>query len=120
MNEETGLVDSILTSWRPKYVVPLKNNPKKFARPKRKYGMDMGGFAISTTTLVVKSPKFKESSKSGFLESDFLQQCVGEMKHFEPLAGNCTRILVWHVKTELPKYTENPEKTMSIFNKLKN
>jgi len=68
----------------------------------------MAGFAFSTTALLAKKPRFLASSTAGMLETDFLSALVSEVSDLEPLAANCTRILVWHVKTLEPQYFNNP------------
>ena len=119
VNEDTGKVDAILTSWEPRYRIPIKGKPGKFTRPKRKYGIDMAGFALSTTALLTKEARFTPKSTSGMLETDFLSQLVNDVSELEPLAANCTRILAWHVKTIEPQYFNNPEKDESTFQLLK-
>ncbi|XP_064788527.1 galactosylgalactosylxylosylprotein 3-beta-glucuronosyltransferase 2-like [Oncorhynchus masou masou] len=70
-------------------------------RPDRPFAIDMAGFAVNLQ-VVLGSPRalFKRrGSQPGMQESDFLKQItkVGEL---EPKANNCTRVLVWHTRTE--------------------
>jgi hypothetical protein len=119
VNRETGQVDAILSTWKPRYRVPNPKRPGKFIHPKRKFAIDMAGFALSTTALQTKQARFTPESTSGMLETDFLSQLVQEVSELEPLAANCTRILVWHVKTMEPEYFNNPEKDEETFQLLK-
>ncbi|XP_024280670.1 galactosylgalactosylxylosylprotein 3-beta-glucuronosyltransferase 2-like [Oncorhynchus tshawytscha] len=70
-------------------------------RPDRPFAIDMAGFAVNLQ-VVLGNPRalFKRrGSQPGMQESDFLKQItkVGEL---EPKANNCTRVLVWHTRTE--------------------
>lgn len=119
VNEATGKVDAILSTWKPKYRVPVKNKPGTFTNPERKFGIDMAGFAFSTAALVEKKPRFDPQSTAGMLETDFLSMLVQDISDLEPLAANCTRILVWHVKTTEPQYFGNPESSDRTFELIK-
>ncbi len=64
----------------------------------RRWNVDMSGFAFSTTLLATQpSPRFKENSKTGFLETDFLAQIesagIASLVVFPELADS---IHVWH------------------------
>jgi len=109
VNLETGNVDAILSTWKPKYRIPVPGKPGQFTHPVRKFAMDMAGFAFSTTALMTTQARFQPTSTSGMLETDFLSLLVHNVGDLEPLAANCTRILVWHVKTTEPQYFNNPE-----------
>ncbi|XP_075044674.1 galactosylgalactosylxylosylprotein 3-beta-glucuronosyltransferase 3 [Mixophyes fleayi] len=69
----------------------------------RPFPIDMAGFAVSLS-LLLHHPKayFDPDAERGFLESSLLGQLVtvGEL---EPRADNCTKIWVWHTRTEKPK-----------------
>ncbi|XP_073514573.1 galactosylgalactosylxylosylprotein 3-beta-glucuronosyltransferase 3 [Phyllobates terribilis] len=69
----------------------------------RPFPIDMAGFAVSLA-LVLNHPKaqFDPNAERGFLESSLLGPLVtvGEL---EPKADNCTKIWVWHTRTEKPK-----------------
>lgn len=82
VNPETGKVDGVVS--RVKYG--------------RRYPMDMGGFCVHTSR--VRGFRFLSRWHAGFLETNFLAQVVESYDDFEPLAENCTRIYVWHVKTD--------------------
>jgi Glycosyltransferase family 43 len=120
VHEETGFVDKILTTWKPRYRVPVPGKPGKFQNPVRKYGIDMAGFALSTAALLTSKARFQEESTQGMLETDFLSLLVKDVSELEPLAANCTRILVWHVKTKDPDYFNNPEADEETFELMKN
>uniref|UniRef100_A0A8C9ZJP3 Galactosylgalactosylxylosylprotein 3-beta-glucuronosyltransferase n=1 Tax=Sander lucioperca TaxID=283035 RepID=A0A8C9ZJP3_SANLU len=72
-------------------------------RPSRPFPMDMAGFAVSLK-LVLANPEacFDGEAPMGFLESSFLQGLV-TMDELEPKADNCSKVLVWHTRTEKPK-----------------
>lgn len=72
-------------------------------QPGRPFPMDMAGFAVSLK-LVLANPDacFDGQAPMGFLESSFLQGLV-TMDELEPKADNCTKVLVWHTRTEKPK-----------------
>ena len=68
---------------------------------RRRFPMDMAGFAFSTGLLLRKRPAFPEGTQCPrwFSETVFFEQLVGGWEDLEPLAANCTSILAWHVKT---------------------
>ncbi|XP_063326231.1 galactosylgalactosylxylosylprotein 3-beta-glucuronosyltransferase 3 [Pelmatolapia mariae] len=72
-------------------------------RPSRPFPIDMAGFAVSLK-LVLANPEacFDGEAPTGLLESSFLQGLV-TMDELEPKADNCTKVLVWHTRTEKPK-----------------
>ncbi|XP_060730516.1 galactosylgalactosylxylosylprotein 3-beta-glucuronosyltransferase 3 [Tachysurus vachellii] len=72
-------------------------------RPNRPFPIDMAGFAVSLN-LVLANPDacFDGNAEMGFLESSFLQNLV-TMEDLEPKADMCTKVLVWHTRTEKPK-----------------
>ncbi|KAL2079708.1 hypothetical protein ACEWY4_025452 [Coilia grayii] len=72
-------------------------------RPNRPFPIDMAGFAVSMR-LVLANPdaRFDGNAQMGYLESSFLQGLV-TMEQLEPKAEMCTKILVWHTRTEKPK-----------------
>ena len=78
-----------------------------FADPwyeKRKFPIDMAGFAISVN-FILKAKKAGGTGvgempyKVGFEEDIFLKSLNLELKDLEPLGSNCTEVLVWHTKT---------------------
>lgn len=72
-------------------------------RPNRPFPIDMAGFAVSLR-LVMTNPeaRFDGEAQMGFLESSFLQHMV-TMDDLEPKADLCSKVLVWHTRTEKPK-----------------
>lgn len=72
-------------------------------RPTRPFPLDMAGFAVSLRLLLDKKDAcFDGDAPMGFLESSLLQGLV-TMDELEPRADNCTKVLVWHTRTEKPK-----------------
>lgn len=63
----------------------------------------------------------------GHLESNFLSEVVDDMSHLQPLATNCTKVYVWHTKTDprlsLPKEQNlshaNPGDSRQFYDRLK-
>ncbi|XP_056383514.1 galactosylgalactosylxylosylprotein 3-beta-glucuronosyltransferase 3 [Hyla sarda] len=69
----------------------------------RPFPIDMAGFAVSLS-LLLSHPKaqFDPNAERGFLESSLLGPMV-TAEELEPKADNCTKIWVWHTRTEKPK-----------------
>ena len=67
----------------------------------RKYPVDMAGFAINVQFLKKRNPSADTAMpyKAGYEEDLFLQSLKLSLSEIEPLANNCTEILVWHTKT---------------------
>ncbi|XP_068600533.1 galactosylgalactosylxylosylprotein 3-beta-glucuronosyltransferase 1 [Brachionichthys hirsutus] len=71
--------------------------------PRRPFAIDMAGFAVSLR-LILASPRayFKlRGVKGGYQESSLLKELVS-LSDLEPKAANCTKVLVWHTRTEKP------------------
>ncbi|XP_040216715.1 galactosylgalactosylxylosylprotein 3-beta-glucuronosyltransferase 1-like [Rana temporaria] len=84
----------------------------KFA-PERPFAIDMAGFAINLKLILEKrKATFHLDVPGGYQESSLLQDLV-TMEELEPKADNCTKILVWHTKTETPSL-QNDEKFTDI------
>lgn len=76
-------------------------------RKDRPFPMDMAGFAINLLSIISHSnATFSESEPIGFIESHFLKQFVKSWADLEPKADKCTKILVWHTKTQNPTLHE--------------
>ncbi|XP_008319571.1 galactosylgalactosylxylosylprotein 3-beta-glucuronosyltransferase 2 [Cynoglossus semilaevis] len=78
-------------------------------RPDRSFATDMAGFAVNLQ-VILANPRalFKRrGSQPGMQESDFLKQ-ITKVTDLEPKASNCTRVLVWHTRTEKPHLTNEP------------
>ncbi|XP_072311420.1 galactosylgalactosylxylosylprotein 3-beta-glucuronosyltransferase 3, partial [Eucyclogobius newberryi] len=72
-------------------------------RPSRPFPIDMAGFAVSLRLLLAHADAcFDGEAPQGFLESSLLQGLV-TVNELEPKAVNCTKVLVWHTRTEKPK-----------------
>lgn len=70
---------------------------------KRKFPIDMAGFALNAEVLWEYHPmRFNTTSNSGFQETNFLEICC-TLDDIEPLADGCTKVLVWHTRTTVPK-----------------
>ncbi|KAM9317045.1 galactosylgalactosylxylosylprotein 3-beta-glucuronosyltransferase 2 [Gastrophryne carolinensis] len=79
-------------------------------RPDRPFAIDMAGFAVSLQ-VILSSPKavFKRrGSQPGMQESDFLKQ-ITKVEELEPKANNCTKVLVWHTRTEKVNLANEPK-----------
>jgi len=74
-----------------------------FWHPERPMATDMAGFAVNTK-LFLQHPlvEFSEKSSRGFMESDLLVGLKLKLSDLEARAHNCTKILVWHTRTEVP------------------
>lgn len=69
----------------------------------RPFPIDMAGFSVSLSLLLMHpEARFDPNAERGFLESSLLGQLVS-MEELEPRADNCTKIWVWHTRTEKPK-----------------
>ncbi|XP_031339672.1 galactosylgalactosylxylosylprotein 3-beta-glucuronosyltransferase I [Photinus pyralis] len=68
----------------------------------RKFAIDMAGFAINLDLILAKSQAaFSYRMEKGFQESEFLSYFTTK-EELEPLADNCTKVYVWHTRTEKP------------------
>lgn len=62
----------------------------------------MAGFAINLDLILEKShAEFHHKMKNGQQESEFLSYFTSK-EELEPLADNCTKVYVWHTRTENP------------------
>ncbi|XP_063068651.1 galactosylgalactosylxylosylprotein 3-beta-glucuronosyltransferase 2-like [Engraulis encrasicolus] len=69
----------------------------------RKFCIDMAGFAVNLHVLLAKpNARFVMKGVGGVQETDFLS-LLTKVEDLEPLANNCTRVLVWHTRTQ-PAY----------------
>ncbi|XP_026332503.1 galactosylgalactosylxylosylprotein 3-beta-glucuronosyltransferase I [Hyposmocoma kahamanoa] len=82
-------------------------------KPFRPFPIDMAGFAINATLFLFHpDAKFSRKVQSGFQESEILKYFTTKFK-LEPLAENCTKVYVWHTRTQKtsiinPKKLKNP------------
>ncbi|KAJ1522854.1 hypothetical protein ONE63_002002 [Megalurothrips usitatus] len=72
-------------------------------RPERPFPIDMAGFAINLGLLVDHpEAQFSLTVEGGYQESEILRHLVTR-EELEPLADYCTKVYVWHTRTEAPK-----------------
>ncbi|KAF3847951.1 hypothetical protein F7725_020979 [Dissostichus mawsoni] len=71
--------------------------------PHRPFAIDMAGFAINMRLILFKPQAYFKlrGVKGGYQESSLLRELV-TLNDLEPKAANCTKILVWHTRTEKP------------------
>lgn len=71
-------------------------------KPNRPFAIDMAGFAINLSLLLKKNNiEFNLNSPIGYLESNLLEKLV-TLDQLEPKAELCTKVYVWHTRTEKP------------------
>ncbi|XP_030054870.1 galactosylgalactosylxylosylprotein 3-beta-glucuronosyltransferase 2 [Microcaecilia unicolor] len=98
-----------------RYERPIVENGKVVGwytgwRADRPFAIDMAGFAVSLQ-VILANPKavFKRrGSQPGMQESDFLKQ-ITTVEELEPKADNCTKVLVWHTRTEKVNLANEPK-----------
>lgn len=74
---------------------------------KRPFPLDMAGFAISLHLFMGHlNASFSDNEKIGYVESNFLGQLVSSWDDLEPKADRCSRVLVWHTKSQNPALHE--------------
>lgn len=94
LNAETPIVDRTtgkVTGYRSGWL------------PNRPFAIDMAGFAISLDLILsIKNANFSYEMAKGMQESEFLSFFTTK-EELEPLADQCTKVYVWHTRTEKPK-----------------
>jgi len=67
----------------------------------RKFPVDMAGFAVNVQFLRMRNPTANLAMpyKAGYEEDVFLQGLAIKLEDIQPLANDCTEVLVWHTKT---------------------
>ena len=76
---------------------PIQYQSMYFFRP---FAIDMAGFAVNVKHFLSKTKaKFAYQVKRGHQESEFLKHLV-TLDELEPQAEQCTKVLVWHTRTE--------------------
>ncbi|XP_055492074.1 galactosylgalactosylxylosylprotein 3-beta-glucuronosyltransferase 2 isoform X2 [Leucoraja erinacea] len=73
------------------------------------------GFAVNLK-VILSNPKavFKRGgSQPGMQESDFLKQ-ITTVHELEPKAANCTKVLVWHTRTEKANLVFEPKQNQDV------
>ncbi|XP_012143767.1 glucuronyltransferase I isoform X1 [Megachile rotundata] len=72
-------------------------------KPDRPFPLDMAGFAINLRLLLEnKDALFSYDVEGGYQESEILKHIVTR-NELEPLADCCTKVYVWHTRTEPPQ-----------------
>ncbi|XP_067134720.1 galactosylgalactosylxylosylprotein 3-beta-glucuronosyltransferase I-like [Centruroides vittatus] len=81
-------------------------------KKERPFPVDMAGFAVNLE-LILRHPDalFDLSVPRGYQESHLLKRIV-TVEELEPKGDNCTKVLVWHTRTEQPKLKQ--EKKLKI------
>lgn len=69
----------------------------------RRFAVDMAGFAVNLQ-LVLSAEQPQMPYKLGRLETAFLESLGVALKDLEPLANNCTEVLVWHTKDQRARF----------------
>lgn len=89
-NRTTNKVVGFNAAWKPERVFPL----------------DMAAFAINLNVILDKKDAwFSFKALGGYQETQFLEQLVTR-DQLEPLADCCTKVYVWHTRTEAPQLKE--------------
>ncbi|KAF0302717.1 Galactosylgalactosylxylosylprotein 3-beta-glucuronosyltransferase P [Amphibalanus amphitrite] len=65
----------------------------------RRFPIDMAGFAVSVT-LLKQRPNATMPYRAGYEEDGFLKELGVTREDLQPLADECSQILVWHTRTE--------------------
>lgn len=65
----------------------------------RKFAMDMAGFSVSVR-LLRSRPEATFPAQVSYLEEGFVRSLGVERTELEPRAEHCTRVWVWHTRTE--------------------
>ena len=71
----------------------------RFFNKKRKFCIDMAGFAVTVDQLVKANAFFDPQGTRGYLETDFLEMFSIKLSQLEVLTANFTEIVAWHTKT---------------------
>ncbi|XP_023700784.1 galactosylgalactosylxylosylprotein 3-beta-glucuronosyltransferase 1-like isoform X2 [Paramormyrops kingsleyae] len=71
--------------------------------PHRPFAIDMAGFAVNLRLILLRPQAYFKlrGVKGGYQESSLLRELV-TLSDLEPKAANCTKVLVWHTRTEKP------------------
>ncbi|TSV15277.1 Galactosylgalactosylxylosylprotein 3-beta-glucuronosyltransferase 1 [Bagarius yarrelli] len=85
--------------------------------PHRPFAIDMAGFAVSLQLILSKPQAYFKLTgvKEGSQESSLLEQLV-MLSELEPKADNCTKVLVWHTRTEVPVLLNEGKKGFTDLN----
>ncbi|XP_071098140.1 galactosylgalactosylxylosylprotein 3-beta-glucuronosyltransferase 1-like [Haliotis cracherodii] len=95
-----------------RYEAPIVKNGKVTGwrvsfDPSRKFAIDMAGFAMNLH-LFFEHPdlQFSHYTRPGSQESYIISKTNITLNDLEPLADNCTKVLVWHTRTQTPQFTK--------------
>ncbi|XP_070699755.1 galactosylgalactosylxylosylprotein 3-beta-glucuronosyltransferase 1-like [Pempheris klunzingeri] len=79
--------------------------------PHRPFAIDMAGFAVNLHLILSKPQAYFKlrGVKGGYQESSLLKELV-TLNDLEPKAANCTKVLVWHTRTEMPALVNEGKK----------
>lgn len=95
-----GLVGGLMVE-RPIVVDGRISRFNAVFRPNRPYPIDMAAFAVSLKLLKTHPyAVFSLNVQRGYQESHLLTQLLTKPSELEPRADNCTKVLVWHTRTE--------------------
>jgi hypothetical protein len=81
---------------------PVTNKVIAFHDPflyQRLFAVDMAGFAVNLAFFLSR-PTATMPYKVGYEEEFFLRSLDLTLNDLEPLANNCTQVLVWHTRTQ--------------------
>lgn len=102
-----GLVGGVMVE-RPIVTRATHSSPPRVTgwlagwKPNRPFATDMAGFAVNLALLMRRSEaEFSLTSPIGLMESNLLKKLV-TLDQLEPKAQLCTKVLVWHTRTERP------------------
>lgn len=73
--------------------------------PDRPFPIDMAGFAIHGKLLTNANIEFDDNTRRGGLQESSILSQVTRIEDLQPLADQCTKVLVWHTQTKTPKLT---------------
>uniref|UniRef100_A0A0N5ABY0 Galactosylgalactosylxylosylprotein 3-beta-glucuronosyltransferase n=1 Tax=Syphacia muris TaxID=451379 RepID=A0A0N5ABY0_9BILA len=72
-------------------------------KPKRMFPLDMAAFALNITLILKSNALFTYDVPRGYQETSFLKALSLNRSILEPKANHCTKVLVWHTRTEKVK-----------------
>ncbi|EYC18859.1 hypothetical protein Y032_0026g1409 [Ancylostoma ceylanicum] len=76
-------------------------------KPERPFPIDMAAFAVNLTLVTAnREASFSYDVPRGYQESHFLTGLGLSRADLEPKAMNCTRVYVWHTRTEKSKLSK--------------
>ncbi|XP_067682682.1 galactosylgalactosylxylosylprotein 3-beta-glucuronosyltransferase 1-like [Haliotis asinina] len=95
-----------------RYTAPIVKNGKVTRwrvsyDPIRKFAIDMAGFAMNLRLFFeIPDLQFSHYTRPGSQESYIISKTNITLNELEPLADNCTKVLVWHTRTISPDLTK--------------